>query len=64
MADPADIIEQNLSDPKKASTDAGSVEQHSLKEQMDAADWLQKKKADNSGQSRILISRGNPGSSF
>ncbi len=49
MQDTNDIIEQNIISPKKASGDAGSVEQYSLKEQIEAQRYLASKKAVSKG---------------
>jgi len=36
----ADVIEENAQKPKRASGDIGSVEQHSLKDQIEADRYL------------------------
>lgn len=43
--DLGDIIRDNASGPRRASGDSGSVEQHSLKEQIEAEKFLASKKA-------------------
>ena len=40
-----DAIEENAAGPRKASSDSVSVEQHSLKDQIEADKYLQSKKA-------------------
>ena len=40
-----DTIQQNAQGPAKVTGDAGSVEQHSLKEQIEADRYLSSKKA-------------------
>ena len=50
MADDLDsTIQQNAEGPKRASGDAGSVEQHSLADQIAADRYLNSKKAVNGG---------------
>jgi len=41
----ADTIEENAAGPKRASGDAGSVEQHSLTDQIEADKYLAAKRA-------------------
>ena len=46
MSDSLDnAIEENAAGPRKASSDSVSVEQHSLKDQIEADKYLQSKKA-------------------
>ena len=40
-----DAIQQNAEGPAKASGDSGSIEQHSLRDQIDADRYLASKKA-------------------
>jgi hypothetical protein len=50
-------IEQNSQGPKKAQGDAGSVEQHSLPDQIAADRYLASKKAVRSRGKGIVISK-------
>lgn len=44
-----DAIQQNAQGPKKAQGDAGSVEQHALKDQIEADRYLSSKQAARKG---------------
>lgn len=58
MADLEDQIEANASGPKRASGDQGSMEQHSLPDQIAADKYLANKQAKNNktlGLRRIRI---------
>ena len=44
-----DVILENAKGPKKVTGDAGSVEQHSIKDQIEAERFLQSKKATRQG---------------
>ncbi len=50
-------IEQNAQGPKKAQGDAGSVEQHSLPDQIAADRYLASKRAMRSRSRGIIISK-------
>ena len=54
-------IEENATGPKKASGDAGSVEQHPLKDQIDADKYLAAKKAAQSKGLGIKLAKISPG---
>jgi hypothetical protein len=54
-------IEENAAGPKKASGDSGSVEQHSLKDQIEADKYLAAKKAAQSKGLGIKLSKISPG---
>lgn len=57
-------IEENAAGPAKASGDAGSVEQHSLKDQIEADRYLASKRAANSKSRGLRMSRlAGPGAS-
>lgn len=56
-----DAIEQNASGPKRASGDAGSVEQHSIIEQIAADKHLASKKAVKSKGLGIKLTKLSPG---
>ncbi len=60
MPDPTpteQAIEQNAQGPKKAQGDAGSVEQHSLPDQIAADRYLASKKAVRARGKGIVISK-------
>ena len=50
-------IEQNATEPKRVRGDSGEVEQHSLKDQIEADRYLASKKAANSNGSGIRVSK-------
>jgi len=54
-----DTIEQNAKGPAKASGDAGSVEQHPLPDQIEAAKFLASKEAAKS-KKRGVVQRARP----
>lgn len=54
-------IEQNAAGPKKASGDSGSVEQHSLQDQIAADRYLESKKASQAKGLGIKLARISPG---
>ena len=56
-----DAIEQNASGPKRASGDAGSVEQHSIPDQIAADKHLASKKAVKSKGLGIKLTKLSPG---
>lgn len=46
-------FEQNATAPKRVQTDSGSVEQHSLNDQIKALEYLKKKDAEEKGRSAL-----------
>jgi len=54
-------IEENATGPKKASGDAGSVEQHSLKDLIEADKHLAAKKASAAKGLGIKLAKISPG---
>ncbi len=54
-------IRENASGPAKASGDAGSVEQHSLTEQIEADRYLASKRAANKGLGVRMVKVVPPG---
>ncbi len=52
-----DTIRENAKGPAKASGDAGSVEQHSLKDQVDAARYLASKEATKSKRRGLVFNK-------
>ena len=54
-------IQQNAIGPRKASGDAGSVEQHSLTDQIAADKFLESKKASRSNGLGIKLVKLSPG---
>jgi hypothetical protein len=61
MPDPLDDdIRQNAQGPKRASGDAGSVEQHDLKDQIEADRYLNSKDAVKKNGLGIKITRAIP----
>jgi len=62
MADQLDnTIRENASGPKRASGDAGSVEQHALAEQIAADKYLASKQASRSKGLGIKLAKISPG---
>lgn len=60
MTELDDTIQTNAQGPKKATTDAGSVEQHGLKDQIEAAEHLAANTAARSRRRGITIQRLKP----
>jgi len=61
MAEPLDdTIRENAQGPKRASGDAGSVEQHDLKDQIEADRYLNSKEAAKKKGIGIKITRAIP----
>ena len=58
--DLGDTIRDNASNPKRASGDSGSVEQHSLKDQIAADKYLESKKASRSKGRGIKLVKISP----
>ena len=54
-------IEENAAGPKKASGDSGSVEQHPLKDQIEADKYLAAKKAAQAKGLGIKLAKISPG---
>lgn len=62
MADDLDTaIEENATGPKSASGDSGSVEQHSLPDQIAADKYLESKKASRAKGLGIKLVKLSPG---
>ena len=62
MADDlSDTIRESASGPKRASGDSGSVEQHSLKDQIATDKYLESKKASRSKGLGIKLVKISPG---
>ncbi len=61
MTEDIDTIRDNASGPKRASGDSGSVEQHSLSEQIAADKYLESKKASRSQGLGIKLAKISPG---
>jgi len=62
LADPLDTkIDENASGPRRASGDAGSVEQHSLPDQIAADKYLESKKAARKSGLGIKLAKLSPG---
>jgi len=62
MADQLDsTIRENAAGPKRASGDAGSVEQHALAEQIAADKYLASKQASRSKGLGIKLAKISPG---
>jgi len=55
-----DAIKDNASGPKRASGDAGSVEQHGLKDQVEADRYLNSKEAVKKKGLGIKVTRAIP----
>ena len=54
-------IQENAAGPRKASGDSGSVEQHSLADQIAADKYLESKKASRSKGLGIKLAKISPG---
>ena len=54
-------IEENAAGPKRASGDSGSIEQHPLKDQIEADKYLAAKKAAQSKGLGIKLAKISPG---
>ena len=62
MADPLDdTIKQNAEGPRRASGDAGSVEQHAIEDQIAADKYLESKKAMRNKGMGIKLIKLTPG---
>ena len=62
MADDLDNqISENAAGPRKASGDSGSVEQHSLPDQIAADKYLESKKASRSKGFGVKLAKLSPG---
>lgn len=59
--DLSNSIQTNASGPKKASGDAGSVEQHPLADQIQADKYLESKKASRTPGLGIKLAKISPG---
>jgi len=60
-SDLENAIEENAGGPKKASGDSGSVEQHSLKDQIEADKYLASKQAARAKGLGIKLAKISPG---
>ena len=56
-----DAIGENATGPKKASGDSGSIEQHPLKDQIEADKYLAAKKATQANGLGIKLAKISPG---
>ncbi len=56
-----DMIAENAAGPKRVEGDAGSVEQHSLRDQIEAERFLQSKKAVQGNKFPLSFHRIKPG---
>jgi len=64
LADPLDAkISDNASGPRRASGDGGSIDQHSLPDQIAADKYLESKKASRSKGLGIKLAKISPGGS-
>jgi len=64
LADPLDAkISDNASGPRRASGDGGSIEQHSLPDQIAADKYLESKKASRAKGLGIKLAKISPGGS-
>jgi len=54
-------IQENAAGPRKASGDSGSVEQHSLQDQIAADKYLESKKASRSKGLGVKLVKVSPG---
>lgn len=62
MGDPLDTaIQENAAGPRKAAGDSGSMEQHSLPDQIAADRYLESKKASRSKGLGIKLAKLAPG---
>jgi hypothetical protein len=59
--DLSDKIKDNATAPKRASGDSGSVEQHSLQDQIAADKYLESKKASRKKGLGIKVAKISPG---
>jgi len=59
--DLSDNIKDNATAPKRASGDSGSVEQHSLQDQIAADKFLESKKASRKKGLGIKVAKISPG---
>ncbi len=55
------LIAENAAGPKRVEGDAGSVEQHSLRDQIAAEKFLQSKKANQGGKFPLSFHKIRPG---
>lgn len=61
MSDLSSQIETNAAKPKRATIDGNSVEQHSLKEQIEADQYLADETAKATPRQGMVFSRFKPG---
>jgi hypothetical protein len=62
--EPLDFIAENAAGPRRVQGDAGSVEQHSLQDQIAADKYLQSKKAAKSKKFPLRLHKISPGGTF
>ncbi len=55
------VIQENAAGPRKASGDSGSIEQHSLHDQIAADKYLESKKASRSKGLGVKLAKISPG---
>ena len=55
------VIEQNATGPRKASGDSGSIEQHSLTDQIAVDKYLESKKASRAKGLGVKLAKISPG---
>jgi len=62
MTEPLDnSIQENAAGPRKASGDSGSIEQHSLADQIAADKYLESKKASRAKGLGVKLAKISPG---
>lgn len=61
MADQSDNIETNLQGPKQVTVDGQTVQQHGLKEQIEADEYLAHKAAGNESTLPVRFAKIKPG---
>lgn len=61
MSDISDEIESNATGPKRAVVDGAEVEQHSLREQIAADEYLEEKAANTKRKLPIRLAKLRPG---
>lgn len=64
MANPEDVVEENLSGPKRVVVDGNIVEQYDLDNQIKAAEFLEKQKSKAAGGLGIQRFKIRPGGSL
>lgn len=64
MADLSSNIEDNATGPKSVTVDGNNVQQHSLKEQMEADEYLANKQNNSRSALPIRMAKLKPGSAL